>query len=563
VEAGRRSHWGWGHDAARPSGDALDGLAGLLSARFGEPATVRAPVPLEDVELPPSRVAPPSSLARLCRADPYERCLHHYGRSFRDVLRGSRGEFPHPPDLVAYPETEEDVVALLEWCSQAGIAALPYGGGSSVVGGVEPLVGDGFRGVVTLDLSRLAGVVELDRRSLAARVRAGTFGPALEDALRREGLTFRHFPQSFEFSTVGGWIATRSGGHFATRYTHVDDLLEAVRLVGPAGVLETRRVPASGAGPAPERLVLGSEGALGVVTEAWLRVRPRPDARARATLRFGSVERAVEAVRALAQSGLEPANCRLLDPAEALVGGAGDGSTAVVLVGFEAAGRPVGALLDAALEVVADHGAVVAEREVLDPPARAASGTALVTDSGSAGAPGAAPSGGGGGGAGPAGAAEAWRRSFLGAPYVRDALVLCGAVCETFETAVTWDRFEALDEAVRQAAAAAFAEATGGRGSVTCRFTHVYPDGPAPYYTVVAPGRAGAELEQWQVVKEACSDALLAAGGTITHHHAVGRDHLRWYLAERPPAFGAVLAAAKKLLDPAGVCNPGVLVPLA
>ena len=402
-------------------------------------------------------------------------------------------------------------------------AVVPFGGGTSVVGGVEPAVGDGFAGVASLDLEALAGVVEVDRVARAARVLAGTTGPALEAGLRPHGLTLRFYPQSFERSTVGGWLATRAAGHFSTRATHVDDLVESIRMVTPAGVWASRRLPGSGAGPSPDRLALGSEGVLGVVTEAWLRVRPRPARRAAATVAFGTFEAGAAAVRGLLHAGVEPATCRLVDAAEAALTGTLAGGEAALVLGFESAHLPLEAELDAALELC-----------------RTGGGRALDARAG-------------------ADAGASWRASFRRAPHLRERLVLLGVMVETFETAVTWERLDGLVAAVREATRAALASACGG-GVVTCRLTHAYPDGAAPYFTVLAPARRGGELGQWAEVKAAAAEAVLAAGGTITHHHAVGRDHRPWYDRQRPEPFAAALRAAKAAVDPAGVLNPGVLL---
>jgi alkyldihydroxyacetonephosphate synthase len=492
----------------------------MMAAFFGVTPERRRPVPFEELELRPPRVEPPSpALAAICDGSTYERARHAYGRSYRDVVRGFRGEFPHPPDLVAFPTTEGDVAAVLDWCGSTGTAVVPYGGGSSVVGGVEC---DAER-TVTLDLTGLGRVVEIDATSRAARIQGGALGPALEDQLRPANLTLRHFPQSFEFSTLGGWIATRSAGHHATLATHIEDRVESLRVFTPTGLLETRRLPASGAGPAPERLFAGSEGTLGVITEAWMRVVERPRFRAAASVVFDAFDGGVAAARALAQSGLHPANCRLLDRAEARFSGTGD--QPVLLVGFESAAHPVDVSLARALECCADHG-----------------GTAAPGD-----------------GSGRDPAADTWRRAFFDMPYLRDGLVAFGAIAETFETAVTWDRFPALHAAVKTAVREALSAVGAPGGFVSCRFTHVYADGPAPYYTVIAPGRTGAELEQWAAVKEAASVAIDRAGGTATHHHAVGRDHRAAYDRERPELFADFLRAAKKTFDPAGVLNPGVL----
>src|SRR5438067_11067787 len=319
VTQRRRSWWGWGWEDQALTPDQMQAVAAAVGARLGVDVDAREPVQLSDVDLRPPRVAPPSSLSDLCSTDLFDRASHTYGKSYRDVVRAFRGDLPHPPDLVAFPRDEADVVDLLSWCVEANVAAIPYGGGSSVVGGVECDVGDSYAGAVSIDLSALDRVLEVDRPSRAARLPAGAYGPALENQLREHNYTLRHFPQSFEFSTLGGWLATRSGGHYATLYTHIDDFVESMRVVTPTGTMESRRLPGSGAGPSPDRLFLGSEGTLGVITEAWMRVQDRVRFKASAGVRFGSYDDAVEATRAVSQSGLFPTNCRLLDAGEALV----------------------------------------------------------------------------------------------------------------------------------------------------------------------------------------------------------------------------------------------------
>ena len=317
---------------------------------------------MDELDLRAPRLEAPASLAA-SSTDPYDRAAHTYGRSFRDLVRAFRRDYAHAPDLVAFPRGEGELVSVLEWCSDAGAAAIPFGGGSSVVGGVEPDVGGGYRGAVSVDLGHLAGVLEVDRTSRAARIAGGTLGPALEAQLKPHGLTLRHFPQSFEWSTLGGWIATRSGGHFATLHTHIDEFVEAVRVVTPRGVLQTRRLPGSGAGPSPERLFCGSEGTLGVITEAWMRVQPRPRFRAGASVYFAVFADAVQAARELAQSGLDPANCRLLGHDEALLSGSGDGSHSILVLGFESADHELGPWLARALEICASHRGEVREED--------------------------------------------------------------------------------------------------------------------------------------------------------------------------------------------------------
>ena len=527
--ARRLKHWGWGYEDEQPSEQELRATCAFLAQRLGFGSSdPQHPVPLSEVSLPEPRLRPPASLAEICFTDPYERALHAYGRSYRDVVRAFRGRFDHPPDVVVRPRTEQEVADALDWALAAGAAVIPFGGGTSVVGGVEGRIdGEQFAGVVTIDVRALDRVLEVDPVSLSARIQAGATGPNLEAQLGEHGLTLRHFPQSFQFSTLGGWIATRAGGHFATLYTHIDDLVESVRALTPSGVWESRRLPGSGAGVSPDRMLIGSEGILGVITEAWVRVRPRPRFRASAGVRFPDFATGADAVRALSQSGLYPTNCRLIDAGEAEMTGAGDGSSALLVLGFESPAFDVEHLMSLALECCGDHGGSWERRE----------------SRGDAGS----------------GSVGSWREAFLRAPYLRDTFVAMGVFSETFETAITWERFPAFHESVLDAASAAVREVCGA-GSVTCRFTHVYPDGPAPYYTILAPARAGAELEQWAEIKRAASDAVIAAGGTITHHHAVGRDHRPWYDVQRPDPFAAALAGAKAAVDPGGALNPGVLI---
>ena len=527
MPARRRSWWGWGWDDQALTSEQLHSLAGAVARRLGvADIEARQPARLADLDLRPPRVSAPAALADVCSTDVEDRASHTHGKSFRDVVRNFEGRLEHPPDVVAFPRDEADVIDLLDWCVDTGVAAVPYGGGSSVVGGVECDVGDAYAGAVSIDLTAMDRVLDIDRVSRAARIQAGALGPVLEEQLRPHDYTLRHFPQSFEFSTLGGWLATRSGGHYATVYTHIDDLVESLRVVTPAGVSESRRLPGSGAGPSPDRLFLGSEGTLGVITEAWMRVQDRPRFKASAGVRFASLTDGVAAARAIAQAALFPTNCRLLDPGEAATAaGVGDGSALLVL-GFESADHPVDAWMDRAVEVCADHGGTLPE------------GVRSSSTNGAAGM---------------------WRSAFLRAPYGRDAMVALGCIADTFETAVPWSGFDALHAGVLETVEKALASVCGG-GSVTCRFTHVYPDGPAPYFTVLAPGRPGSQIQQWDEIKAAASDAVLALGGTITHHHAVGRDHRRWYDRQRPEPFAEALRAAKAALDPAGILNPGVLV---
>ncbi|WP_444970514.1 FAD-binding oxidoreductase [Streptomyces sp. SAI-25] len=524
-----RSWWGWG----APDQALSDAECAALAALVPGTAEAALPVPaVGSLELPAVRVGAPAALAHLLSSAPADRAAHTYGKAFRDVVRALYGEMAAAPDLVARPRDERDVVDLLDWAAGAEVAVVPYGAGSSVVGGVEYRAGN-HRGVLSLDLSRLDRVLEVDRVSRAALIQAGALGPGLESQLRPHGLTLRHFPQSFAFSTLGGWLATRAGGHYATLHTHIDDLVESLRVVTPSGVSQSLRVPGSGAGPSPDRLFLGSEGTLGVITEAWMRLQDRPSHKASASVLFERFTAAVDAVRAIAQSGLHPANCRLLDPGEAALSGvASGGGGSVLVLGVESAHGPVDGRLAELVALARDHGGSPVERPSPSSSDRPASGDS---------------------------AADTWRSAFLRMPYIRDGLARMSVISETFETACTWDRFPELYEAVHREVGAAVQKVTGAPGLINCRFTHVYPDGPAPYFTVIAAGRRGAEVAMWDEIKAAAMETLGEQGATVTHHHAVGRDHRPGYDRQRPEPFALALRAAKQALDPAGILNPGVL----
>lgn len=488
--------------------------------------------PAEAIVLPAPRVPVPAELADFTTDEPATRAEHTWGKSYVDRVRGYRGDYSAAPDLVARPRSEREIEHVLEAASREKLAVIPFGGGSSVTGGVEPRLGPGHRGAISLDLGALSRVVEVDDVSEVARIEAGALGPVLEAQLASHGRTLRHFPQSFERSTLGGWIVTRAGGHFATVYTHVDELVESVRMLTPRGPYETRRLPASGAGPDPNRLVCGSEGILGVVTEAWMRVRKRPTFRASASVLFREFDHAVAATRAIAQSGLHPANCRLLDAKEAFLNAVAMDGSSVLVLGFESDDHALDAWIDRALAIAAEHGGRCPRGKIV----RSEGEKARSGD-----------------------AADEWRASFLAGPYLQDAMIELGVLADTFETACTWAAFPALYRGVTEAVTDALVRVAGS-GLVTCRFTHVYPDGPAPYFTFLGKVTRGAELEAWAEVKKAASDALARHGGTITHHHAVGRMHREHYDRERPALFAEVLRAAKRTLDPEGLLNPGVLL---
>jgi alkyldihydroxyacetonephosphate synthase len=529
VSRRRRKFWGWGYEGEVLTPEETRWLEATWAAFFGvDHFEVTPPPAPEEIALPSPRLAPPTHLREICTSEPYERLLHTYGAAFPDSARAFARDFAHPPDVVAYPRNAQEVLALLDWCYERHAVVIPFGGGTSVVGGVEAPPEAGA--VVTIDMKRMERVREIDTRAQAALIEAGAAGPVLEEQLRPAGWTLRFFPQSFEHSTLGGWIATRAGGHFATLATHIDDLVESIEVVTPRGLVETRRLPASGAGPDPLRLWLGSEGILGLITQAWVRIVKRPRFRASASVSFADFLQAAEAVRAIAQSGLYPANCRLLDPLESLGSLLGDGSRSFLILTFESADHPLDAWLRRALELCSDSGGKV-ESQASDQKEAHRQG-----------------------------AAGQWRQRFLRMPWFREALTARGIISDTFETAITWERLPALYQAAREATAQAIQEATGHPGWVSCRLTHVYPDGAAVYFTFCALGRKSALVDQFWEIKRAALTTVTQHGGTITHHHAVGRHHRPWYDRERPPLFAEALRAAKQTLDPRWLLNPGVLL---
>ncbi|MGJ0184560.1 FAD-binding oxidoreductase [Corynebacterium glyciniphilum] len=534
TTAKTRSWWGWGNVDDAVTGSEKEELLNRVRLLLPDAdLSTHEPPEVADLTVPAPRIQAPTSLGHLASDDLTDRVAHAHGKAYRDVIRNLKGQVDDVPDLVVRPRTEQDVVDVLQWSTDAGVALVPFGGGSSVTGGVEPRgLADTYPGVVCLDMTDMDQILEIDHTSRAARIQAGAYGPAIEDGLKPHGLTLRHFPQSFEFSTLGGWLATRAGGHFATVYTHIDDLVESMRVITPVGAAESWRLPGSGAGPSQDRMFLGSEGTLGVITEAWMRLQDRPRWRTGASVIFNDYSAAVQATREIAQSGLYPANCRLLDPVEAILNAGTPTSGGVLVLGFESASRPMDDAMSVALEICQDHGGIVPDG-------------VRSTDSEQQSAR--------------AGAAGTWRSSFIRMPYQRDALAQSSMIVETFETSCTWDKVEQLRDAVNAAAMSAF-ESLGITGVVSCRFTHVYPDGPAPYFGIYAGGTWDKTVEQWDQIKAAVSQVLLEHRATITHHHSVGRDHRPWYDRQRSEPFARSLRANKDALDPAGVLNPGVLI---
>ena len=528
-------HWArWGDPAeAAPLPEAARGLVELA---FG-PADGRSTTPLAEVRLPAPGLDPGllDDLRGLVGAehvhtDHETRVRHTRGKSTPDLLRMRAGDGSDAPDVVVRPADHDEVAAVVTWCSEHRVALVPFGGGTSVVGGLVA-ERDGYAGVLSLDLRRLDALVSVDAESGTAVLQAGLLGPEAEALLGEHGLTLGHFPQSFEYASIGGFAATRSSGQASSGYGRFDALVVGLTIATPIGTLTLGSAPANAAGPDLRELVLGSEGAFGVVTSVTVRVRPVPGVRVYDAWRFGSFTAGVAALRDLARSGAVPTVLRLSDENE----------TAINLASPDQVGAgPAtgsGSETGGCLMVAGFEG----ERASVD--LRRATASVRLLDAG-------------GTMAGEA-AGQAWSAGRFHGPYLRDAMLDVGVLVETLETATFWSGVRRLYAAVSAAVSAALAE---DKPLVLCHISHVYETGASLYFTVAARQR-GDGIEQWARAKAAASDAIIAAGATITHHHAVGRDHKPWLAQEIGPVGVEMLRAVKERLDPQGVLNPGVLVP--
>jgi len=535
--------WGWGEDsgAVHLSDHAVTFLRDELELDAEAGA---APVELDDVRVrdssfdePVRRALAQAVGAEHVREDRHSRITHAAGKSYADLVRLRAGDASHAPDAVVAPASADEVAGALGACAQMGVAVIPFGGGTSVVGGVEGLRGP-HRAAISLDLTRMQGVLELDQVSLTASLEPGILGPDLERRLGSAGLTLGHFPQSFEFSTVGGWVATRSAGQASTGYGSIHELVESVSCVGPSGALRTRDVPASAAGPSLRELMVGSEGCLGVITAATLRVRPLPQARYYEAWSFSSFEEGADAFRIMEQGGAPPDVARVFDEEETRLSKvlASSGSVAERLGEsyLHLRGHQDGCVALTGYEGSADD--VAHRRKRTAALLRAAGAVSLGRRPG-----------------------RSWLKGRFSGPYLRDDMLGRGVMVETLETATTWANLHALYLAVKEALTGALA--TGDTPPlVMCHVSHLYRSGASLYFTFLARQQPGAELDQWRAAKRAAGDAILANGGTITHHHAVGIDHLPWMREEVGQVGIEVLRAAKERLDPEGIMNPGKLL---
>lgn len=543
----RELRWyGWGYSDTSYSFAHRPTAWPYLKSQLGLTEETAPPVVNQaDIQLRPSRL----DAARLGQlrtllgdsavtTDDQVRLTHSLGKSYSDLIRLRRGEIPNPTDGVVFPENEAQIVQLLAFAMQHGVTVIPFGGGTSVVGGVEPV---GERPTLTVSLARLNRVLTIDTLSHTVTAEAGVLGPDLEKALNAQGFTLGHFPQSFQFSTVGGWVATRGAGHASTKYGKIEKLVVSVRMVTPSGIIETRTTPAAASGPSLLQLLVGSEGVYGIITQATLRLAPLPQTTADGAFLFNSFAEGATAVRAIMQHGLTPALVRLSDETETRTSfamrqnhqgwggikeklglrlltrsGKSFDQGSVLLLRFEDSAEQVKMAFRAAKALCKAHGAFAL-------------------------------------GAGPV---RSWQRDRYLTPYLRDQLLDRGILLDTVETATTWDNLPTLYQQLTTCIRQAIADG-GVKPLVLTHLSHVYRDGASLYLTLLAKALRDRELAQWQAIKSAATTCIMAQGGALSHHHGVGHDHAAWLAQETGETGLAALAAVKQTLDPQGMMNPG------
>ena len=536
----RWNGWGWieGPDVLGDKAEAVwDWMGKVLGV---DPLPSTPAKPLSETALPKIRLdaALIDRLKQLLapdrvKTDDYERVFHARGKSYHDLLHLRAGRLETAPDVVVYPTSGEECLALVRFAAAESVALIPYGGGSSVVGGVTAEAGAGQQGAMTVDTTLMDQVLGIDGESLVACVQAGIYGPQLEDALQASGYTLGHYPQSFEFSTLGGWIAPRSAGHQSNRYGTAEEWLVSAKVATPQGLWTTEGFPGSACGPQMRDVIAGSEGVLGVITEAEVRIHPAPEVKDYRGYVFPEFEAGVAALREMMQRGVPNAMVRLSDAPETFFynaldsGGGGTDASEVkfclMLVGLEGDKASVDAALERSQAIIKGHG-----------------GMHMGT------APG-----------------EHWYQTRFETPYLRDPMMDRGLGVDTLETCTRWSNVLRLHDVVCQAisdALEANAAGTGARAIVMSHLSHSYADGSSLYFTFAFPRDLDRDIEQWLAVKQAASDAITVHGGTISHHHGVGTDHLPWLAREKGPVGAAVLSSIKAQVDPTGVLNPGKLI---
>jgi alkyldihydroxyacetonephosphate synthase len=540
----RTRWWGWGDPAKSFSLDDRPKLWPKLTAIIGEPSGGQAPVPLETISLPPPGLsedvlvllAAAAGSADALTTDSEARIRHAYGKSYRDLVRIRKGDISNPPAAVLFPGSHESVAGILAAARELGVPVVPFGGGTSVVGGVEGPP----RPYVVLATTRLDKVLEVDATSRTARVQAGILGPDLERQLATKGMTLGHFPQSFEFSTLGGWIAARSAGQQSTRYGKIEEMVVALRLASPAGDFASRPLPAASDGPDLNRFLAGTEGSCGVITEATVRVRPIPPRRHYEGVLVPSFEAGAAAIRAIVQAGGHPTTVRLSDAAETEATFAlrrdtppglakAFGSVLKRLIG------PTAGKCLLILGIEAESAAELAyERRIASLALGLNGALSLGRNVG-----------------------HEWYDHRFDLPYLRDVMLDRGVMVDTLETATPWSNLTHLHARVGKALGDALS-AWGTPGWVFCHVSHAYEIGASLYFTFIARQDADRPLEQWQAAKGAATDAIMAGGGALSHHHGVGRDHAPWWGASAGPLGAAIVQGAKRGADPTALMNPGV-----
>ncbi|MFF3906375.1 FAD-binding oxidoreductase [Streptomyces sp. NPDC001848] len=523
---------GWG-DPARAT-PLPDSVIALLRDLLGVEPRSTEPVALGEIAVPEPHLDPAARRALLTavgggehlRTDAESRVRHTRGKSTPDLLRIREGDMSDVPAAVVLPVNHDEVLAVLAACATHDLALVPFGGGTSVVGGLAP---ERTRPIVALDLRRMDALLDLDPVSRTATLQPGLRAPHAEALLAGHGFTLGHFPQSYEWATIGGFAAARSSGQASAGYGRFDDMVLGLTLATPSGTLEAGRAPRSAAGPDLRQLILGSEGAFGVITSVTVRIRPLPDTRVYEGWRFDSFEAGATALRRLAQDGPRPTVLRLSDETETLVGLAQPDA-----IGSSGLPQNAGCLAITGYEGTEEDTAHRRERAATV--LRDAGGTCLGREPG-----------------------ERWAHGRYSAPYLRDALLDAGAFAETLETAAFWSRLPGLYAAVRDALTGTLTE-SGTPPLVMCHISHVYENGASLYFTVVS-AQGNDPLAHWAAAKRAANEAILSAGGTISHHHGVGTDHRDWYVREAGPLGIGALQAVKRRLDPTGLLNPGVLLP--
>ncbi len=530
--------WGWGWEDKVAPLEERPALVDYLTERIKlDPSRRRSIGRFEDIAVAPSTLSP-NDLAELrdivgeenLANDDVARVTHAAGKGYKDLVRLRTCRLEQIPDLVTFPEDEDSVRRLLEFARRRRYAIIPFGGGTSVVGGLDSH--EGFPATIVVDLRRMRDVLSIDVESGLVTAEAGIRGPSLEDRLNENGLTLGHFPQSWEFSTLGGWIATRASGALSNRYGSIEDLLVGVRLISPTRTLDVRSLPKDSHGPSLKEVILGSEGALGVITRATLRVHPVPAVRRYASRLFPTFSDGVASLRAMARDQALPDMAYLADDEETRFAAAGAGVTPA---GDGLASRKLaaGSLLLMGFEGTRER-VVHRRRTAIRYTSRAS--TSL--------------------GPGPA---ERWSRERFELPYLRDSLLDRGVLVDTVETAASWSDLRNVYEAGRKALQEALWK-DGTSGLVLCHVSHAYPDGASLYYTFLAPQREGREIEQWEEIKAAVTEAFVEAGGALSHHHGIGEDHVPYLHRVIGEDGIIVLRALKRELDPEGIMNPGTLV---